>query len=137
VLGQVMAEFPGQVRLVFKDFPLDFHDRARPAAVAARCAGEAGRFWEYHDLLFAGQPELSRENLFQYAERVGMDRETFARCLDGGRFQADVEKDVGEGRAIGVTGTPTFFINGRRLVGAHPVETFREVVREALESARR
>jgi len=137
VLGQVMAEFPGQVRLVFKDFPLDFHDRARPAAVAARCAGEAGRFWEYHDLLFMGQPELSRENLLQYAERVGMERETFARCLDAGRFQADVEKDVGEGRAIGVTGTPTFFINGRRLVGAHPVETFREVVREALESARR
>ena len=132
-----MAEFPGQVRLIFKDFPLDFHDRARPAAVAARCAGEAGRFWEYHDLLFVGQPELSRENLLQYAERVGMGRETFAGCLDGGRFQADVEKDVGEGRALGVTGTPTFFINGRRLVGAHPLETFREVVREALESARR
>jgi len=132
-----MAEFPGQVRLVFKDFPLDFHDRARPAAVAARCAGEAGRFWEYHDLLFVGQPELSRESLLQYAERVGMGRETFAGCLDGGRFQADVEKDVGEGRALGVTGTPTFFINGRRLVGAHPLETFREVVREALESARR
>jgi protein-disulfide isomerase len=137
VLGQVMAEFPGQVRLIFKDFPLDFHDRARPAAVAARCAGEAGRFWEYHDLLFVGQPELSRESLLQYAERVGMGRETFAGCLDGGRFQADVEKDVGEGRALGVTGTPTFFINGRRLVGAHPLETFREVVREALESARR
>jgi protein-disulfide isomerase len=137
VLGQVMAEFPGQVRLVFKDFPLDFHERARPAARAARCAGEAGRFWEYHDLLFVGQPELSRESLLQYAERAGMGRETFARCLDGERFQAEVDKDLSEGRALGVTGTPTFFINGRRLVGAHPVETFREVVREALESARR
>ena len=132
-----MAEFPGQVRLVFKDFPLDFHDRARPAARAARCAGETGRFWEYHDLLFVGQSDLSRESLLQYAEQVGMGRETFARCLDGERFQTEVEKDLNEGRALGVTGTPTFFINGRRLVGAHPVETFREVVREALESARR
>lgn len=132
-----MAEFPGQVRLVFKDFPLDFHDRARPAARAARCAGEAGRFWEYHDLLFVGQSDLSRERLLQYADQVGMGRETFARCLDGERFQTEVEKDLDEGRALGVTGTPTFFINGRRLVGAHPVETFREVVREALESARR
>jgi len=137
VLGQVMAEFPGQVRLVFKDFPLDFHDRARPAARAARCAGEAGRFWEYHDLLFVGQPALSRESLLEYAEQLGMGRETFAGCLDGERFQAEVEKDLNEGRALGVTGTPTFFINGRRLVGAHPVETFREVVCEALESARR
>jgi protein-disulfide isomerase len=137
VLGQVMAEFPGQVRLVFKDFPLVFHDRARPAARAARCAGEGGRFWEYHDLLFVGQSDLSRERLLQYADLVGMGRETFARCLDGERFQTEVEKDLDEGRALGVTGTPTFFINGRRLVGAHPLETFREVVREALESARR
>jgi protein-disulfide isomerase len=137
VLGQVMAEFPGQVRLVFKDFPLDFHERARPAAVAARCAGEAGRFWEYHDLLFVAQPDFSREKLLAYAEQVGVAREPFAGCLDGGRHAADVEKDMGEGRALGVTGTPTFFINGKRLVGAHPLETFREVVREALESARR
>ena len=136
-LRQVMAEFPGQVRLVFKDFPLDFHERAMPAAVAARCAGETGRYWEYHDLLFGGPPELSRESLLQYAEQVGAGRETFAGCLDGGKFQAEVEKDVREGRALGVTGTPTFFINGQRLVGAHPVETFREVVRDALESARR
>jgi protein-disulfide isomerase len=137
VLGQVMAEFPGQVRLVFKDFPLDFHERARPAAVAARCAGEVGRFWEYHDLLFVAQPDFSREKLLAYAEQVGAAREPFAGCLDGGRHAADVEKDMGEGRALGVTGTPTFFINGKRLVGAHPLETFREVVREALESARR
>lgn len=132
-----MAEFPGQVRLVFKDFPLDFHERARPAARAARCAGEAGRYWEYHDLLFAGQPELGRDSMLAYAERVGLGREAFAACLDSGKFQAEVEKDVGEGRALGVTGTPTFFINGQRLVGAHPVETFREAVREALSSAPR
>ena len=132
-----MAEFPGQVRLVFKDFPLDFHDRARPAAVAARCAGETGRYWEYHDLLFAAQPAFSRENLLEYAERAGLGRAAFASCLDAGKFQAEMEKDLSEGRALGVTGTPTFFINGQRLVGAHPVETFREAVRGALESARR
>ena len=123
-----MAEFPGQVRLVFKDFPLDFHDRARPAAMAARCAGEAGRYWEYHDLLFAGQSDLGRESLLEYAERVGVGREAFVGCLDAGKFQAEVEKDLGEGRALGVTGTPTFFINGKKYKGAMTIEQMSAII---------
>jgi protein-disulfide isomerase len=128
-----MREFPGRIRLVFKDFPLDFHPGARPAAEAARCAGLAGRFWEYHDLLFVAQPDFSRTDLLRYADRIGIERAAFAECLDSGRFREDLERDMSEGRALGVTGTPTFFINGRRLVGSQPVEAFREAVRAALE----
>jgi protein-disulfide isomerase len=127
-----MREFPGRIRLVFKDFPLDFHPGARPAAEAARCAGLAGRFWEYHDLLFVAQPAFARADLLRYADRIGIERAAFAECLDSGRFREDLERDMSEGRSLGVTGTPTFFINGRRLVGSQPVEVFREAVRAAL-----
>jgi protein-disulfide isomerase len=132
VLGQVLAEFPGKVRLAFKDFPLAFHEGALPAAEAARCAAEHGRFWEYHDLLFMAQPAFSRADLLAYAERLGLPRAGFAACLDGGRHREAVRSDVAEGRAAGVRGTPTFFVNGRRFVGAHPVEAFREAVQDAL-----
>ena len=131
-LEQIMREFPGRVRIVFKDFPLDFHPGARPAALAARCAGAGGRFWEYHDLLFVAQPDFEREDLLRYAERIGLERASFAECLDSARFRDAVEQDMTEGRALGITGTPTFFVNGRRLVGAMPVEAFREAVRAAL-----
>lgn len=130
-----MAEYPGKVRLVFKDFPLDFHPQARAAAEAARCAGVAGRFWEYHDLLFVAQPMFSRDDLLTYARRLDLDPAGFAACLDDGRFRAAVDRDLEEGRALGVRGTPTFFINGQRLVGAQPLEAFRDAVDRALREA--
>src|SRR5262245_56178675 len=136
VLVQLLAEYPGQIRLVFKDFPLDFHPGARPAAEAARCAGASGRFWEYHDLLFVAQPAFSRQDLVSYARRLDLDPVAFAACLDGGQFRPLVQRDLDEGRALGVRGTPTFFVNGLRLVGAQPIENFRESVEQALQDAR-
>ena len=127
-----MAEFPGQVRIVHKDFPLAFHEGALPAAEAARCAGEHGRFWEYHDLLFLAQPAFSRSDLLAYAGRLGLPRDGFAACVDGGQHREAVKADIAEGRAAGVRGTPTFFINGRRLIGAQPIDAFREAVHAAL-----
>ena len=137
VMGRLQAEFPNQIKITFKDFPLRSHNRAVPAAVAARCAGAQGRYWEYHDLLFVAQPDFAREDLVRYAGRLGLERDAFAACLSEGRFREAVEQDVSEGKALGVTGTPTFFINGRRLVGAHPVEVFQEAVRAALEEAKK
>jgi protein-disulfide isomerase len=122
------------VRLVFKDLPLPFHDLARPAHEAARCAAEAGKFWPYHDRLFAEQPAFRREDLVRYAVDLGLDRAAFTKCLDERRFAAAVEADVAQARSLGITGTPTFLINGRQLVGAHPIETFRTVIDEALKS---
>jgi protein-disulfide isomerase len=131
-----MKEYEGRVRLVFKDFPLPSHALARPAHEAARCAGALGRYWPYHDRLFAAQPAFERDALVRYAVEVGLPREAFARCLDERRFVSAVEADVAQARDLGVRSTPTFIINGRSLVGAHPVETFRAVIDEALRAAR-
>ena len=136
VLGELLDEFPEKVRLVFKDFPLRFHGGAEPAAVAARCAGESGRYWEYHDMLFVAQGDFARADLITYAVRLGLPREPFIACLDGGRYRAAVQADVREGRAAGVTGTPTFFVNGRRMAGVQSLDAFREAVRDALDDAR-
>lgn len=128
----MLAEFPDKIRLVYKDFPLSFHQRAVAAAEAARCAGEHGRFWEYHDLLFVGQPALSDADLSTYARRLDVPSAAFAACLASGRHRDAIKADLAEGKASGVTGTPTFFVNGRILVGAQPLEAFRRAVEEAL-----
>ena len=135
VLGRLLAEFPQQVRLVFKDFPLRSHELAVPAALAARCASTQGRFWEYHDLLFAAQPAFAHDELVRYAQRLGLDVARFTECLDAARFQEDVTADQREGRAAGVRATPTFFVNGQKIEGALPIEEFREAVRRALREA--
>jgi len=131
-----MKVYDGRVRLVFRDLPLPSHPLARPAHEAARCAGALGRYWPYHDRLFAAQPAFERDDLVRYAVEVGLAREAFERCLDQRRFASAVEADVAQARALGVRSTPTFFINGRPLVGAQPVETFRTVIDEALQAAR-
>jgi protein-disulfide isomerase len=125
------------VRLVFKDFPLPSHTLARPAHEAARCAGALGRYWPYHDRLFAGQPAFQREDLIRYAVEVGLAREPFVKCLDERRFASAVEADIAQGRGLGVRSTPTFLINGQPVVGAQPIETFRSAIHQALKAAGR
>ena len=120
------------MRLVFKDLPLSFHDLARPAHEAARCAAAQDRFWPYHDRLFAQQPRFERARLLEYAAELGLDRSRFTSCLDERTYAAAVEADAAQARALGITGTPTFIVNGRLLVGAHPPESFRAVIQEAL-----
>ena len=131
----MLEEFRGKVRVVHKDFPLPSHAGALPAAEAARCAGAQGVFWEYHDLLYLSVPDFSRDDLVRYAGRLGIDAAAFTTCIDTRRFRKQVEADVAEGRAIGLTGTPTFLVNGTPLVGAQPIEAFREAIREALKEA--
>lgn len=133
MLGRILKEYPGQVRLVFKDFPLDSHPLARAAHEAARCAGESGKYWEYHDRLFQAQPGFARTDLVRYAIELGLPRDRFVECLDSSRFTAPVDADVQEGRRGGIRGTPMFFINGEPLEGAAPYEVFRELIEEALK----
>jgi len=135
ILARLQAEFPETVKIAFKDFPLRSHDRALPAALAARCAGAQGRYWEYHDLLFVAQPDFSRDQLVGYARRLGLDAAAFTECLDSARFQEAVLADQREGRDAGVRATPTFFINGRKIEGALSIEAFREVIQRALREA--
>ncbi len=131
----MLEEFRGNVRIIHKDFPLPSHGGAIPAAEAARCAAAQGVFWEYHDLLYMAVPEFSRDDLVRYAGRLAIDRDAFATCVDTRRFRKQVETDVTEGKALGVRATPTFVINGTLVVGAQPIEAFREAVRDALKDA--
>jgi protein-disulfide isomerase len=138
----IMAEMveTGRVYYVFKDLPLDnIHDEARPAAVAARCAGEQDVYWEMHDLLFEEQQEWAGRgtavtDLFAgYAVELGLDRNSFARCLSSGRYDSAVQESIDEAFSLGINGTPFFFVNGYPLSGALPAHVFAYVVELAEE----
>jgi len=130
---ELLSRYNGKVRLVHKDLPLDtIHPQARQAAEAARCADEQGKFWSYHDILHANSPSASQENLKSYAKEVGLDVNAFDRCLASGKFKAVVQRDLIDGAQLGVTGTPTFFINGREISGNQPLEIFGAIIDEEL-----
>jgi protein-disulfide isomerase len=133
-IDQLMKEYDGRVRLVFKDLPLPSHEMARPAHEAARCAAETGKFWAYHDRLFQEQPAFERRDLIRYAVDLDIDRASFVKCLEDRRYAAVVEGDVSQARSLGINGTPSFLINGRPLVGAQPIDTFRSVIDDALKA---
>jgi protein-disulfide isomerase len=134
-LKQLLERYPGKVRLAYRDFPLDsIHPQARRAAEAARCAGDQKKFWEYHDVLFTQSPQLAIEDLRRYAGQVGLDVKKFEACLAAGVHKAGVQRDLDEGNRLGVTGTPAFFINGRSLTGAQPLEAFARLIEQELAS---
>jgi protein-disulfide isomerase len=127
-LKQLTARYGDRVRLVFRDFPLvSLHPEAPLAHEAARCAGELGKFWPYHDRLFEGT-DYGPAALKQHAADLKLDADAFAKCLDSGRYRAAIEADMEEGTRLGVSGTPTFFINGRPLVGNVPLAEFQRAV---------
>ena len=132
-LKQLLERYPGKVRLAYRDFPLDsIHPQAQRAAEAARCAQDQGKFWEYHDVLFTQSPQLAVEDLRRYAGQVGLDVKKFDGCLAAGTHKAAVQRDLDEGNRLGVTGTPAFFINGRTLSGAQPLEAFTRLIDQEL-----
>lgn len=129
VYPQLLAEYPGQIRFVYKDFPLtSIHPNARDAALAAQCADEQGEFWDYHDLLFSGRLAFTVESYQQYASELELDAEAFATCLDEERYSEQVAADMDLARTLGVQSTPTFFINGIGIVGAQPFDVFAQVI---------
>jgi protein-disulfide isomerase len=132
-LHQLEQEYKGKIRIAFKNQPLPMHPNAKPAAEAALAAGEQGKFWEYHDKLFANQRALDRASLEKYAQELGLDVGKFKSALDSGKFAAQVTADMAEAGRVGVSGTPSFFINGRSLVGAQPVDAFKRVIDEELK----
>lgn len=132
VLKQLTAKYPTQVKLVWKDFPLPIHPDARPAAEAAQCARDQGKFWDYHDKLFANQNEMTPANLKQWAGQMGMDAAKFSACFDNATHRQRVQGDMNQGTRDGVSSTPTIFINGRAVVGSQPIEVFEEIIQEEL-----
>lgn len=128
---QVKAAYGDKIRIAYRNYPLPFHQNARPAAQAALCANEQGKFWAMHDKLMSAK-DLSAANLQQIATDVGLDRKKFDDCVAAERGKEMIEADLAAGQAAGVNGTPAFFINGRLLDGAQPFEKFQEIIDEEL-----
>ncbi len=131
--ARLLKTFPGQIRFVYRDFPLsNIHPNAAPAAQAANCAGEQGKYWEYSEKLFSGQYGLGSQAYRQYASDLGLDAAAFDECVSSGRYQEEVTADLEWAANLGVRSTPTFFINGIPLVGAQPFEVFKQVIEKEL-----
>lgn len=124
----------GKARLAFRDFPLSFHPNAQKAHEAARCANLQGKFWEYHRKLFENYDNLNVDNFKRYAQELGLNTVQFNDCLDSGKMAQEVQKDFTEGSGYGVTGTPTFFINGIKVVGAQPFSIFEQIIEQELNN---
>jgi protein-disulfide isomerase len=131
-LEQVREKYGDKVRLVFRQFPLDMHPNARKAAEASLCAQEQGKFREMHDAMFQNQKQLAVNLLQSKAAELGMNAEEFKACLESGKFASRVEADVRAGVAVGVSGTPALFINGRLVSGAVPLEQIIQVIDDEL-----
>jgi protein-disulfide isomerase len=129
---QLMEEYSDKVRLVYRDYPLNFHAKARPAAVAARCAGDQGKYWEYSDDLMRVAGSMDRTDLISRGEKVGLDMTAFNACLDSGKHDEAIETALEDGAALGVTGTPTMFVNGRMIVGVQSYPKLKALVEEEL-----
>jgi protein-disulfide isomerase len=140
--AQIKANYidTGKMRYISRDFPLDFHENARRAAVAARCAGEQGKFWELRHVMIVNAEQLKPDNLMSYATNVKLDVPKFRVCLDSDKYRAAVDKDIAEGTAAGVNGTPSFVLGriekdqlkGVRIVGAMPFAQFDAKIQELL-----
>jgi protein-disulfide isomerase len=128
----------GKVRYIYRNFPI-LGVQSRWAALASECAHEQGRFWEYHHQLFtlaqAGQENFIRSRLKSVAAELELNSAQFDHCLDTSKYQDEVQEDLMAGRTEGVTGTPAFLINGELLVGAQPIEVFRQKIEDALAKA--
>jgi protein-disulfide isomerase len=137
IVKQVIAAYGNRMRLVYRNYPLPQHPNARPAAEAAQCAHDQGKFWPYHDRLFGDPTKLGEADLKQAAAEIGLDTGRFNTCFDSHSYRSQIEADIQAGGAAGVTGTPSFFINGRPLVGAPPFEDFTRIIDEELEAKSR
>ena len=129
VLAEVLARYPDRVRLIHRHFPLDsLHPFARPASEAAMCAEEQGRFWDFHDAIFARGGRLSTESFSEIGTELDLDVAALSECIEAGRYREAVQADFAEGTEAGVTGTPAFFVNGIALKGAQDADEISRVV---------
>ena len=135
-LTELESKYPGKLKIAFRQLPLPFHKNARLAAAASLAAGEQGKFWPMHDLLFSHPAGLERAALVGYAKSLKLDVAKFGSALDSGRFDKQIEADTADAAQLGANGTPTVFVNGRPVVGAQPTEAFQKIIDEELQAAR-
>jgi protein-disulfide isomerase len=133
VYQRLLDEYPTQVRLVYRDYPLNsIHPEAAPAANAANCAGEQDAYWQFHDKLFSYEYDLGKETYLTYAQELKLDMTAFTACLESDLYAAEVAADLEYAAGLGIQSTPTFFINGLYMVGAQPFETFKKLIDQEL-----
>lgn len=130
----------GKVRFVYRDYPLSFHPMSEPTAQAAECADDQGKYWEFHDKVFGEEQKKGQgtvtytvTDLKSWASQLGLNTSQFNQCLDSGKYKEEVAKDFADGQAAGVSGTPSFFINGKMVVGAQPFASFKTIIDEELK----
>ena len=137
VIKQLLARYPDDIKLIYRDFPVDsIHSFARKAAEAGECANEQGKFWEYHDKIFENQEALNNEDgqiFYKIAKDVGLDEKLFTTCFGFGKYKQEVEEDYQAGVSAGLRGTPTWFFNGQKVEGSLSLETFEKIIQELLK----
>ena len=131
---ELASQYPDSVRFVYRDFPLlDIHPIAQKAAEAGECAQDQGKFWEYHDKLYQNQSSLTQERFVEFASELNLNVYQFKTCLESGRYADEVVEDYQAGVEAGVRGTPTFFVNGRRVAGAIPKEILDSLIQSVVK----
>lgn len=132
-MAPIMKDFEGKVKLVFRNYPI-LGQSSVLAALASNCARDQAKFWEFHDLLFANQQDLTKEAFVKYAGDLDLDVETFTKCYDEQQHMSDIQANYAYAQSLGVTGTPAFFINGTFVSGAQPYTVFADVINKELGS---
>lgn len=132
VYGDLLAAYPGKIRLVYRHFPLaSIHPDATSAAEAAMCAGEQDAFWTFHEKLFSSDA-LGNSTYLQYAQDLGLNMSSFESCVNDRKYQQAVDADLNFAVDLGIRSTPTFFVNGLAIVGAQPLDVFQQVIEKEL-----
>jgi protein-disulfide isomerase len=133
---KIMNTYKGKIRLVIKNYPYKYRDYSHIAAEASLAARDQGKYWEMHDLLLKRSPKLDRGSLIGYAKELGLDVKKFTDSIDGGRHAQEIERDKKLAIEMDLYNTPTFFINGRKVVGERPFDNFKKVIDEELKNAK-
>jgi protein-disulfide isomerase len=133
---KIMDTYKGKVRLVIKNYPYKYRDYSRIAAEASLAAREQGKYWEMHDLLIKRSPKLDRQSLISYAKELGLDVAKFTTSIDSQKYKAEIDRDLKLATDMDLYNMPTFYINGRQVVGERPFEYIRKIVDEELKKAK-
>ncbi len=136
VVKKIMDAYKGKVRLVIKNYPYKYRDYAHIAAEASLAAADQGKYWEMHDLLLKNSPKLDRMSLITYAKELGLDLKEFTAAIDNKKYAARIEKDLKLAVDMDLYSTPTYFINGRKVIGNRPYEYLKKIIDEELKNAK-
>ena len=137
VVKKIMDTYKGKVRLVIKNYPYKYRDYAHIAAEASLAAADQGKYWEMHDLLLKNSPKLDRASLINYAKDLGLDLKTFTASIDSKKHAAGIEKDKQLAFDMDLYSTPTYYINGRKVVGNRPYEYLKNIIDEELKNVKK